>query len=292
MNAEGQVPVRTEPQPPGDLFAPPLPPRPDPGTGGGPSTPPHPIGQPGKQQAPPRARAEWVLPVVLSAVALTAMLGLITVAELGSAEETTPLPPFPRSTGQPWSAATPEPTEPTGPTETSEPPATPVAPGELGVTAEEVEVDTAVDLPGPGSRDWVAPGASGNDGTLVRAYRAEELIEFRAADTQPGRDGPFRVSWEGGDEVAESGESVTILGVRPGGRVEFVLRPLDTPGELVMHVSGNVSVTVRTDDDSARTTVSAQAAEVTAALPADTAATVTISPAGDTEIGVDTAELR
>jgi hypothetical protein len=154
-----------------------------------------------------------------------------------------------------------------------------------GFAVVGVEAGTSVPLPGPSSRDWVAPGAS-SDGALVRADLAEESIEFRAANTQPGRTGPFRLSWAGGD-------ATTILGVRPGGWVDFVIRPLDSPADLVLHLSGNdVAVTVDGEASPARKVVSADAAVVTVPLPAAAMATVRVAPAGDQEIGVATAELR
>jgi hypothetical protein len=155
----------------------------------------------------------------------------------------------------------------------------------VGIAVVGVQAGTSVTLPGPGSRDWVAPGA-GSDGALVRADLAEESIEFRAGNTQPGRPGTFRLSWGGGD-------ATTVLGVRPGGWVDFVIRPLASPADLVMHLSGNdVAVTVDTADGSTRQVLSADAAVVTVALPAATAAAVRVAPAGDQEIGVATAELQ
>jgi hypothetical protein len=164
--------------------------------------------------------------------------------------------------------------------------------GDLGIAVATVQSGTPVSLPGSGSRDWVAPGAS-PDGALVRADLAEESIEFRAANTQPGLPGAFRLSWSGGTPQDERGDATAMLGVRPSGKVDFVVRPLTAPADLVLHLSGeDVAVTVSTGDDSTRKVLSAAAAVVTVALPAATAATVTITPAGDEVIGVATAELQ
>jgi hypothetical protein len=164
--------------------------------------------------------------------------------------------------------------------------------GDLGIAVATVQSGTPVSLPGSGSRDWVAPGAS-PDGALVRADLAEESIEFRAANTQPGLPGAFRLSWSSGTPQDERGDATTMLGVRPSGRVEFVVRPLTSPADLVLHLSGDdVAVTVSTEGDSTRKVLSAAAAVVTVALPAATAATVTVTPAGDEVIGVATAELQ
>jgi hypothetical protein len=94
------------------------------------------------------------------------------------------------------------------------------------------------------------------------------------------------MSWSGGD-------ATTILGVRPGGWVDFVIRPLGSPADLVLHLSGNdVGVMVDSEDGSAHKTLSSAAAAVTVPLPAATAITVRVAPAGDQEIAVASAELQ
>jgi hypothetical protein len=137
----------------------------------------------------------------------------------------------------------------------------------------------------------VAPGAR-SDGALVRADLAEEWIEFRAANTQPGRPGAFRIAWSGGTPLHESGEATAMLGIRPGGWVAFVVRPLSSPADLVVHLGGSdVTVTVVTELGSTHRTVSAPAAIATVALPAATAATVTVTAGGNQDVAVATAEL-
>jgi hypothetical protein len=161
-----------------------------------------------------------------------------------------------------------------------------------GTAVVVVPPGTPVRLPGPNSRDWVAPGAR-SDGALVRAALVEESIEFRAADTQPGRPGAFRMSWSGGVPLDESGEATSMLGIRPGGWVAFVVRPLSSPAELVVHLGGDdVVVTVETGHGSTRRTVSAPAAIATVALPAANAATVTVTAGGNQDVAVATAELQ
>ena len=62
---------------------------------------------------------------------------------------------------------------------------------------------------------YVPVGARGRGigGALVRAAQVEETIEFRAADTQPGRPGAFRMSWSGGVQLDEA----HTLDLQPGG---------------------------------------------------------------------------
>jgi hypothetical protein len=164
--------------------------------------------------------------------------------------------------------------------------------GTVGITAVAEPPGTSVSLPGPSSRDWVAPGAR-SDGALVRADLAEESIEFRAANTQPGLPGAFRLSWTGGTPLDERGDATAMLGVRPGGWVAFVVRQLSSPAELVVHLSGNdVGVTVATEQGSTREIVSAGAAVATVTLPAATAATVTVTAEGGQDVAVATAELQ
>ena len=247
-------------------------------------------------QPPPSVASPSVRPNGLLSIAVVAVLlaGLLAVAAMGS----TPEPDGAATRGAP-STATPSAAE-------SAPESATAAPDQqagtdqqtgtdrVGIDVATVETGTPVSLPGQGSRDWVAPGASA-DGALVRAGLAEESIEFRAANTQPGLRGAFRLSWSGGTRQNDRGDANLMLGVRPGGRVEFVIRPLTSPADLVMHLSGNdVAVIVRTDDgtDSTRRILSAPAAVVTVPLPANKAATVTVTPAGDEDIGVATAELR
>jgi hypothetical protein len=84
-----------------------------------------------------------------------------------------------------------------------------------------------------------------------------------------------------------------MLGIRPGGWVAFVVRPLDSAAELVVHLGGSeVAVTVDTEHGSTRHTVSAPAAIATVALPAATAAMVTVTAEGNQDVAVATAELR
>jgi hypothetical protein len=207
-------------------------------------------------------RSSGLRPLAIMAVLLMGLLGVVAVAT------------FPER-DQAMSRETP----PVTPDQRSDDPDT------VGIAVVGVQAGTSVTLPGPDSRDWVAPGA-GSDGALVRADLTEESIEFRAGNTQPGLPGTFRMSWSGGD-------ATTILGVRPGGWVDFVIRPLASPADLVMHLSGNdVAVTVDTGNGSTRKVLSADAAVVTVALPAATAAAVRVAPAGDQEIGVATAELQ
>jgi hypothetical protein len=162
------------------------------------------------------------------------------------------------------------------------------SPAGPGVVAQPAEPGSQVRLPGPASRDWVAPGVS-PDGGLVRADLAEEVIEFRAADTRPGQRGPFAVSWSGGVAPEPVGSGTGMLGVRPGGWVQFVVRSTGRAADLVLHVAGDVTVAV--EGTTRTTTVSGAAGTVTVALGAG-GATVTVAPAGETEIGVISAELR
>jgi hypothetical protein len=255
-----QIVLRGEsaPRPPADLF---IPVQRD-GSDDEPGPAPTPAG-PGPDEVQPfNVRTSRLRPLAIMAVLLVGLLGVVAIATFPEGDV----------------VAIPE--------------APPAAPDQridgtdgTGIAVAGVEAGTSVTLPGPGSRDWVAPGA-GSDGALVRAELAEESIEFRAANTQPGRPGPFRLSWSGGD-------ATTILGVRPGGWVDFVIRPLASPADLVLHLSGNdVAVTVEGEAGAARKVLSADAAVVTVPLPAATMATVRVAPAGDLEIGIATAELR
>jgi hypothetical protein len=210
--------------------------------------------------------------VAIAAVLLSGLLGVVTVATLPEPDRATTRTAPPVAPDRPLADAP--------------------DPSEAGTTLVVVPPGTAVSLPGPHSRDWGAPGARG-DGALVRAELAEEWIEFRAADTQPGRPGAFRLSWNGGTPVDESGDATAMLGIRPGGWVAFVIRPLSSPADLVVHLGGtDVAVTVDTEHGSTRRTVSAPAAVATVALPAATATTVTVSAAGDQDVAVATAELQ
>lgn len=252
-------------QPPADLFVPaqrqPLDDAPD--------REPDP---PAPAAGEPRTRATRPHPVAIVAVLLSGLLGVVTIGTFPEPDRAT-IPSAP-------SAAPERPLDDTQGT------------GETGTTVVAVPPGTPVNLPGPASRDWVAPGA-GSDGALVRADLREESIEFRAADTQPGRPGAFRLSWTGGKPPAESGDATTMLGIRPGGWVAFVIRPLSSPADLVVHLGGtDVAVTVVTEHGSTRETVSAPAAIATVALPAATAATVTITAEGNEDVAVATAELQ
>jgi hypothetical protein len=229
-------------------------------------------GPPGATPGDTRVRVVWKQSIAIAAVLLSGLLGVVTIGAFpepdGAATEAAP------------SIASDRPLDDTEST------------GEAGVTVDVVPPGTPVSLHGPHSRDWVAPGAR-SDGALVRAALAEESIEFRAADTQPGRPGAFRVSWSGGVPLDESGEATSMLGIRPGGWVAFVVRPLTSPAELVVHLGGNdVAVTVDTGHGSTRRTVSAPAAIATVALPAATAATVTVTAGGNQDVAVATAELQ
>jgi hypothetical protein len=159
-----------------------------------------------------------------------------------------------------------------------------------GISARPAEVNSPVRLPGPASLDWVAPGVS-PDGGLVRAELAEEAIEFRAADTRPGRLGPFAVSWSDGVGPEPAGSGTGMLGVRPGGWVQFVVRSTGQAADLVIQVAGEVTVTVAAAGTTRTATASGTAETVTVALGAD-GATITLAPTGGTEIGVVSAELR
>jgi hypothetical protein len=172
-------------------------------------------------------------------------------------------------------------------TPVAEPPPAATAPG---VASRPVEPASPVRLPGPASRDWVAPGVSA-DGGLVRAELAEEAIEFRAADTQPGLSGPFAVSWSGGVAPEPTGSRAEMLGVRPGGWIQFVVRSTGSDADLVMHVVGEATVAVTAMGTTRTSTVSGAAEVVTVALGAG-GATVTVAPAGRSGIGVVSAELR
>jgi hypothetical protein len=236
---------------------------------------------------PPRVRPDGLRWVAIMAVLLSTLSGVVTI---GAFPE-----PEPAATQDAPSAASNQPFGDTsgGNNNSSDNGnTTGNGTGDLGIAVATVQSGTPVSLPGSGSRDWVAPGAS-PDGALVRADLAEESIEFRAANTQPGLPGAFRLSWSGGTPQDERGDATAMLGVRPSGKVDFVVRPLTAPADLVLHLSGeDVAVTVSTGDDSTRKVLSAAAAVVTVALPAATAATVTITPAGDEVIGVATAELQ
>jgi hypothetical protein len=258
-----QVSLRAETaaQPPADLFIPvqrePLEHEPDP---------------PAPTAGVARTRATGLHPVAIVAVLLSGLLGVVTVA-------TFPEPG--RATTQDVPSVAPE--QPLDDVQSTD---------GVGIAMVAVPPGTAVNLPGPDSRDWVAPGAR-SDGALVRADLAEESIEFRAADTRPGRPGAFRLSWTGGTPLDENGDATAMLGIHPGGWVAFVVRPLGSPAELVVHLSGtDVAVTVATEHGSTRGIVSAAAAVATVALPAATAATVTVTAEGGREVAVATAELQ
>jgi hypothetical protein len=252
-------------QPPAELFIPvqrePLEDEPD--RGPDPPRPTAPV---------PRTRATRSHRVAIVAVLLSGLLGVVTI---GTFPE-----PEPATTQNAPSIAPDRPLDDT-----------PGADG-VGIDVITMPPGASVSLPGPNSRDWVAPGAR-NDGALVRADLAEESIEFRAANTQPGRPGTFRLSWTGGTPLAESGDAATMLGIRPGGWVAFVIRPLDSPAGLVVHLGGSdVGVTVVTEHGSTSRTVSAPAAIATVAVPAATAATVTVTAEGNQDVAVATAELQ
>lgn len=246
--------------------------------------------EPTTKEMRPSTRSRWMVPVAVAAVLISGTLGLATVAALGArdssgADPSVALPAFPAQPPRPALDAL-------SGTGSDQEPGAGEGIGHVEITATTVDDGTSVSLPGPGSRDWVAPGAD-RDGALVRADQAEELIEFRAANTQPGLPGVFRMSWHGAKQGADSGDATDMLGVRPSGRVEFVIRPLTSPADLVLHVSGNdIAVTVSSEDDSARKIVSAPAAIVTVPVSAGRATTVTVAPAGADDIGVATAELR
>ena len=255
-------------QPPADLFVPaqrqPL--------DDEPSREPAPPALPAPTAGGTRTRATRAHPVAIVAVLLAGLLGVVTIATFPEPDRATP-----------QSAPSAAPDRPLDDTQDT---------GGAGTTMVAVPPGTAVSLPGPNSRDWVAPGAR-SDGALVRADLPEESIEFRAADTQPGRPGAFRLSWTGGTPVDESGDATTMLGIRPGGWVAFVVRPLSSPADLVVHLGGtDVAVTVVTEHGSTRETVSAPAAIATVALPAATAATVTVTAEGEQDVAVATAELQ
>jgi hypothetical protein len=241
---------------------------------------------PGSTAGDTRIRAGRKQPIAIAAVLLSGLLGVVTIGT------------FPEPDGATTQNA-PSVPEPGGATTQVAPSVAPERPLDdtqstdgAGTTVVVVPPGTPVTLPGPNSRDWVAPGAR-SDGALVRAALAEESIEFRAANTQPGRPGAFRISWSGGTPPHESGEATSMLGIRPGGWVAFVVRPLSSPAELVVHLGGNdVAVTVDAGQGSTRTTVSAPAAIATVALPAGTAATVTVTAEGNQDVAVATAELQ
>jgi hypothetical protein len=226
---------------------------------------------------PSGVRPGRVRAVAIMAVLLAALLGVVTIATFPGPA---PVPPQEVTSREVTSREIP-PAAPDQPADSTDGDAT----DGVGIAVLDVPLGTSVTLPGPVSRDWVAPGAS-SDGALVRADLDEESIEFRAANTQPGRPGAFRLSWSGGD-------ATTILGVRPGGWVDFVIRPLSSPADLVLHLSGNdVGVMVDSEDGPTRKILSSSAAAVTVALPAATAITVRVAPAGDQEIAVASAELQ
>jgi hypothetical protein len=253
---------------------------------------------------PPRGRPNGLLPLAIAAVLLSGLLGVVTIGAFpeGGAAATQDTPPAAPdrplgggATGDGAGGGTGD--DESGPdTGTGTGTGTDSGPssgsGDGGIDVATVPAGTSVSLPGPVSRDWVAPGAR-SDGFLVRADLAEESIEFRAANTQPGLPGDFRLTWSGGRSPADRGNATTMLGVRPGGWVAFVVRPLTSPADLVLHLSGDeVAVIVSTESGSTREVLSAPTAFVTVSLPAATAATVTVTPANDQIIGVTTAELR
>jgi hypothetical protein len=229
-------------------------------------------GPPGATAGGTRVRVIRKQSIAVAAVLLSGLLGVVTIGT------------FPEPDGATTEAApSVAPDRPLDDTEST---------GGVGIAVDVVPPGTPVRLPGPNSRDWVAPGAR-SDGALVRAALAEESIEFRAANTQPGRPGAFRVSWSGGGPLDESGEATSMLGVRPGGWVAFVVRPLTSPAELVVHLGGNdVAVRVDTGHSSTSRVVSAPAAIATVALPAATAATVTVTAGGNQDVAVVTAGLQ
>jgi hypothetical protein len=292
-----QIPLRTKTvvQPPADLFVP----TPREALDRGPDHEPSPL-LPAVVEAPlvkakrPRVRPIGLRPMGLRAVAIMAvllalLLGVVTVGVFPEREQAVTQGAPPAAANQPFADNS---GGGNGGTGAGDNRAGNSGTGDLGIAVATVQAGTSVSLPGSSSRDWVAPGAS-PDGALVRADLDEESIEFRAANTQPGLPGAFRLSWSSGTPQDERGDATAMLGVRPSGRVEFVIRPLTSPADLVLHLSGDdVAVTVSTEDDSAREVLSAAAAVVTVALPAATAATVTVTPAGDDVIGVATAELQ
>jgi hypothetical protein len=262
-----QISLRAESavQPPAELFVPaqrePLDDEPD--------RSPDP---PGPTAGEARIRAVRSHPIAIAAVLLSGLLGVVTIG-------TFPEPD--RATTQNAPSTAPE--RPLDDTQST---------NGVGTTFVVAPPGTSVSLPGPSSRDWVAPGAR-SDGALVRADLAEESIEFRAANTQPGRPGAFQLSWNGATPQYASGDATTMLGIRPGGWVAFVVRPLGSAAELVVHLGGSeVAVTVDTEHGSTRHTVSAPAAIATVALPAATATTVTVTAEGNQDVAVATAELR
>ncbi|WP_142095715.1 hypothetical protein [Pseudonocardia cypriaca] len=264
-------------------------------------------GEPDREPDPPgptagdtRIRVTRKQPIAIAAVLLSGLLGVVTIGTFPEPEGATTqnAPSVPEPEGATTQSA-PSVPEPGGATTQSAPSVAPERPLDdtqstagAGTTVVVVPPGTPVTLPGPNSRDWVAPGAR-SDGALVRAALAEESIEFRAANTQPGRPGAFRMSWSGGTPPHESGDATSMLGIRPGGWVAFVIRPLSSPAELVVHLGGNdVAVTVDAGQGSTRSTVSAPAAIATVALPAGTAATVTVTAEGNQDVAVATAELQ
>jgi hypothetical protein len=280
-------------QPPAELFVPtqrePL--------GDEPDREPEP---PGPRAGGTRIRVTRKQPIAIAAVLLSGLLGVVTIGTFPEPDGATSqnAPPVPEPDRATTQNAPPVP-EPDRATTQNAPSVAPDRPlddpqntGGAGTAVVVVPPGTPVSLPGPNSRDWVAPGAR-SDGALVRAALAEESIEFRAANTQPGRPGAFRISWSGGTPQDESGEATSMLGIRPGGWVAFVVRPLSSPAELVVHLGGNdVAVTVDAGQGSTRSTVSAPAAIATVALPAGTAATVTVTAEGNQDVAVATAELQ
>ncbi len=161
--------------------------------------------------------------------------------------------------------------------------------GEIAV--RPVGSGTAVELPGPRSLDWIALGADGT-GSMVRADVDAEPLEFRAADTRPGLDGPFDVSWRDARRAGD-GSSSGQLGIAPGGRVELLVRPQPTATRLVLQVSGDaVAVTARSGGGGEiGTATTTGAAVVSVPLPAGTAATVTVEADGPEIVGIAAAEL-
>jgi hypothetical protein len=265
----------TPPQPPADLFVPAPREALEPGPEPEPDPQPDP---PTPTAAEANVRARGLHPVAVVAVLLSGLLGVVTIGAFSEPDRaTTRNAPFVAPHQQLDGADDTDGADGTG---------------QIGIAATAVQAGTSVSLPGPGSSDWVAPGAR-SDGALVRADLAEESIEFRAADTQPGLPGVFRLSWSGGTPPYERGDATTMLGVRPGGWVAFVVRPLGSPADLVVHLSGSdVAVTVVTDAGSIRKTLSATAAVATVTLPAATAATVTVTAEGNQDVAVSTAELQ
>jgi hypothetical protein len=237
---------------------------------------------------PPRVRPDGLRRVAIMAVLLSTLSGVVTIGAFPEPDPVATQDAPAAASNQPFDGTSGSNNNGTVSTDGTGTDGT----GDLGIAVATVQWGTPVSLPGSGSRDWVAPGAS-LDGALVRADLAEESIEFRAANTQPGLPGAFQLSWSGGTPQDERGDATAMLGVRPSGKVDFVVRPLTSPADLVLNLSGDdVAVTVSTEDDSTRKVLSAAAAVVTVALPAATAATVTVTPAGDEVIGVATAELQ